>query len=321
MRKIEAIETASDKRIAHGTTRTPRDALRRILTRDSPAVGRVGSAEAEDRFPRARLTNVVSCKDLRKGYATQRALSRCAKVFAEALPAGTQTDLVASTLFATRGRKAKMALALQVVSSHFLGVLEIQNLLSAQPAFAARLCPHAHSEADALKHPNFPRLFLLDACSLIFPLGPFSSRLRAHSPGSKFLTLLPPERSSEAEMICLFHWGIDGLFVLDERWKSKLPTAILALLSNRIWVPREVLLAFVKQMKMLLDRQLLPGQSLTARESQVLQLLFRRLTNKEIACDLKISERTAKFHVCRVLNKLGLGSRKYLLETLGLKII
>ncbi len=72
-------------------------------------------------------------------------------------------------------------------------------------------------------------------------------------------------------------------------------------------------------MRMLLDRQLLPGQSLTARESQVLQLLFRRLTNKEIACDLNISERTAKFHVCNLLNKLGLESRKDLFETFGLQ--
>jgi DNA-binding NarL/FixJ family response regulator len=42
----------------------------------------------------------------------------------------------------------------------------------------------------------------------------------------------------------------------------------------------------------------LSGQLLTARKSQVLELLFRRLTNKEIAGDLKISERMAKFHVC-----------------------
>jgi DNA-binding NarL/FixJ family response regulator len=71
-----------------------------------------------------------------------------------------------------------------------------------------------------------------------------------------------------------------------------------------------VLLAFVKQMKALLDRQLLAGQSLTAREGQVLQLLFRRLTNKEIAHQLNISERTAKFHVSNVLSKLGLENRR-----------
>jgi DNA-binding NarL/FixJ family response regulator len=142
-----------------------------------------------------------------------------------------------------------------------------------------------------------------------------SSRLRANAPGSKFLALLAPERNGEAEMIRLFYWGIDGMLVLNETWKSELPKAILALLGNQVWVPPEVLLTFVKQMKTLLDKQLLPGHSLTARESQVLQLLFRRLTNKEIACDLDISERTAKFHVGNVLNKLGLESRRNLLET------
>ena len=114
-------------------------------------------------------------------------------------------------------------------------------------------------------------------------------------------------------MIRLFHWGIDGMLVLDKKWKTELPKAALALLRNRLWVPSDVLLAFVKQMKILLDRQLLPEQSLTAREGQVLQLLFRRLTNKEIAYELNVSERTAKFHVSNVLNKLGFESRKNLL--------
>jgi DNA-binding NarL/FixJ family response regulator len=214
-----------------------------------------------------------------------------------------------------------MALALQVVSSHLLGVLDIERALSVQPALVDRLLPHAASEADALKRPNNPRLFLLDGCSLAFPLGPLCGRLRANSPGSKFLTLLAPDRSGEAEMIRLFHWGIDGMLVLDKKWKTELPKAALTLLRNRLWVPSDVLLAFVKEMKILLDGRLLPEQSLTRRERQVLQLLFRRLTNKQIACELNISERTAKFHVCNVLNKLGLENRQNLLETSGVEII
>jgi NarL family two-component system response regulator LiaR len=147
------------------------------------------------------------------------------------------------------------------------------------------------------------------------PLGPLSGRLRANSPGSKFLALLPPDRSGESEMMLLFHWGIDGFVTLHKKWKTELPKAALALLRGRLWVPSEVLLAFVKQMKTVLDRQLLAGQSLTAREGQVLQLLFRHLTNKEIAHQLNISERTARFHVSNVLSKLGLENRRNLLDT------
>jgi DNA-binding NarL/FixJ family response regulator len=66
-------------------------------------------------------------------------------------------------------------------------------------------------------------------------------------------------------------------------------------------------------MKAMLDTQLVAGQSLTAWEGQVLQLLFRHLTNKEIAYQLNISERTAKFHVSNLLRKLGLESRRNLL--------
>jgi DNA-binding NarL/FixJ family response regulator len=206
-----------------------------------------------------------------------------------------------------------MALALQVVSSHLLGARDIEQALSVQEGLVKLLLPHAANEAETLKPPSRPRLFLLDGCSLNLPLGPLSSRLRANSPGSKFLALLPPDRSDESEIMLLFHWGIDGFVTLHKKWKTELPKAAIALLRGRLWVPSEVLLAFVKQMKTLLDTQLVAGQSLTAREGQVLQLLFRHLTNKEIAYHLNISERTAKFHVSNLLRKLGLENRRNLL--------
>lgn len=206
-----------------------------------------------------------------------------------------------------------MALALQVVSSHLLGARDIEEALSVQEGLVKLLLPHAASETEALKRPNCPRLFVLDGCSLNLPLGPLSSRLRATSPGSKFLSLLPPDRSGESEMMLLFHWGIDGFITLQKKWKTELPKATMALLHGGLWVPSEVLLAFVKQMKAVLDTQLVAGQSLTAREGQVLQLLFRHLTNKEIAYQLNIGERTAKFHVSNVLRKLGVENRRNIL--------
>jgi len=206
-----------------------------------------------------------------------------------------------------------MALALQVVSSHVLGALDIERALSVQEVLVKLLLPYATSEAETLKRPDCPRLFLLDGCSMKLPLGPLSGRLRANSPGSKFLALLPPDRSDESEMMLLFHWGIDGFVTLHKKWKTELPKAALAVLRGGVWVPSEVLLSFVKQMKTMLDRQLLPDQSLTAREGQVLQLLFRHFTNKEIAHQLNIRERTAKFHVSNVLRKLGIESRRNLL--------
>jgi two-component system nitrate/nitrite response regulator NarL len=53
----------------------------------------------------------------------------------------------------------------------------------------------------------------------------------------------------------------------------------------------------------------LPGEVLTGRERQVLELVAAGLPNKAIARELGISEHTAKFHVGSLLAKLGAGSR------------
>jgi two-component system nitrate/nitrite response regulator NarL len=52
-----------------------------------------------------------------------------------------------------------------------------------------------------------------------------------------------------------------------------------------------------------------PQDSLTQRQSQVLQLLGRGLSNKEIARDLSLSLSTVKHHVHHVLEKLHLPGR------------
>jgi len=48
---------------------------------------------------------------------------------------------------------------------------------------------------------------------------------------------------------------------------------------------------------------------LTRREQQLVQLIGRGLTNKEIASQLNLSEQTIKNHVHRMLQKLGASDR------------
>lgn len=50
-------------------------------------------------------------------------------------------------------------------------------------------------------------------------------------------------------------------------------------------------------------------EELTAREVEVLRLMARGRTNKQLASELRISEHTVKFHVSSVLGKLGARTR------------
>jgi DNA-binding NarL/FixJ family response regulator len=56
-------------------------------------------------------------------------------------------------------------------------------------------------------------------------------------------------------------------------------------------------------------QSIVPGEALTSREREVLELVANGLPNKAIARELGISEHTAKFHVGSLLAKLGAGSR------------
>jgi DNA-binding CsgD family transcriptional regulator len=52
-----------------------------------------------------------------------------------------------------------------------------------------------------------------------------------------------------------------------------------------------------------------PLSNLTRREREVAALVARGLTNRQVAQELSISERTAANHVTKILKKLGLSSR------------
>jgi two-component system, NarL family, response regulator LiaR len=52
-----------------------------------------------------------------------------------------------------------------------------------------------------------------------------------------------------------------------------------------------------------------PAERLTSREQEVLALVARGQTNRQIADTLKISEKTVSVHVSNLLSKLGMASR------------
>ena len=62
-------------------------------------------------------------------------------------------------------------------------------------------------------------------------------------------------------------------------------------------------------------------KDLTKREQQVAALIPLGITNAQIARRLRISEQTAKFHVCNVLDKLEVRNRTEAAAKIGALVI
>jgi DNA-binding NarL/FixJ family response regulator len=118
------------------------------------------------------------------------------------------------------------------------------------------------------------------------------------------------ESFDEANAFPLLRLGTKGLLTYTEA-RTDLPAAFETLLEGSYWVPRGLLSRFVES--------ILPGSrnrnmisssvGLSRREREVLQAVLDNLSNKEIAGQLNISERTAKFHVSNLLSKFGVQRR------------
>jgi len=87
--------------------------------------------------------------------------------------------------------------------------------------------------------------------------------------------------------------------------------AIEEVVSGSIWAPRRLLSKLIDRLLDAADGSLLssPRPHLTAREREVLQLLLLARSNREIATELGIEERTVKAHVGKLMRKTGAENR------------
>jgi len=86
--------------------------------------------------------------------------------------------------------------------------------------------------------------------------------------------------------------------------------AIEIVVSGSIWAPRRLLSKLIDRLLNVPDAAL-PNEPLhlTARERQVLELILTARSNREIAQELGIEERTVKAHVGRLMRKAGAENR------------
>lgn len=127
----------------------------------------------------------------------------------------------------------------------------------------------------------------------------------------KARVLVLASKHNDASTFEFLRLGVKGLLAYGQatkQWQDALPLVA----AGGYWVPRAVLSRFVESIigsrKSAIARNHIPG-TLSRREREVLDSLLRNLSNKEIASQLNISERTVKFHVSNLLAKHGVRRR------------
>ncbi len=153
-------------------------------------------------------------------------------------------------------------------------------------------------------------LFVIDNCGLPLPLSECLRRLRSQIPSSKVL-ILDHELPREA-LLRLLRIKIHGFLPYGEVSRSLL-MALHSIAEGNIWVSREVLSEFVQRGRGLHQKDGAGREGMTPRENQIIELVKRRLSNKEIADILRIRESTVKFHLSNIFSKLQVGNRRALI--------
>jgi DNA-binding NarL/FixJ family response regulator len=121
--------------------------------------------------------------------------------------------------------------------------------------------------------------------------------------------LLVSSRRDEDECLRWIFRGVWGLVPYDE-CQEQLARAVRQVAEGQLWFAPSV----IERWMQMTSPVATPWGTLplTHRERQVMELLLRRMSNREIGAILRISERTVKFHVGNILTKLQVTSRREL---------
>jgi DNA-binding NarL/FixJ family response regulator len=157
--------------------------------------------------------------------------------------------------------------------------------------------------------PQGVHILLIDASSISeWP----ETVTRWTSAGHRAVLLVGGSRDLGNAELRALHLGVRGVVEISHDFTQRLSEAISVVAKGQLFASNQTLESFYCG-----SRRVQPGPAtphLSFREQQVVDLLVKGLSNRKIGTVLGISERTAKFHVCNILHKLQVRTRKELFD-------
>ena len=155
-----------------------------------------------------------------------------------------------------------------------------------------------------------PDVLLCDSATVVLSELRLVSEVRSALPGLKVVMVgMEPEPGTFLKAV---RDGIVG-YVLKEASAMEVAACVRAVANGEAVCPPALCMALFEQLANSMPQATTfvfkPDLGLTRREQQLVQMISRGLTNKEIASQLNLSEQTVKNHVHRMLRKLGASDR------------
>lgn len=131
--------------------------------------------------------------------------------------------------------------------------------------------------------------------------------LKSQRPDIRIIVTGPEHR--DEDVLRAVAAGAKG-YVSEEASPAEFKKAVREIHSGSVWLPRRVLATFIERSTYAAR----PARSrketrVSGREREVLRLLVAGCSNREIADELGIIERTVKAHVAQLLRKVGVPNR------------
>ncbi|WP_028610208.1 response regulator [Paenibacillus harenae] len=206
-----------------------------------------------------------------------------------------------------------MKIKILLVDDHQIVLKGISFFLAMQPDF--ELVGEAHNGKEAVEKAAElqPDLILMDLNMPVMDGIEASSLIAKQHPGIKILVLT--SFSDRSHIVPALQAGAAG-YMLKDVEPDQLAEAIRSAYKGNIQLHPDIASALLAQSalqagtgeELELPRREL-ADSLTPRELEVLQLLTKGMSNKEIAGALTVAEKTVKSHVSSILSKLNLSDR------------
>ena len=192
--------------------------------------------------------------------------------------------------------------SVSLIEGHQLARAHLKVILSEEADFQV-----AEVDPRALKptRTRIPEVFILSHIPGSVIQGHVKLIRRARKNAKMLLVGQPPPVSA---ILSLLRSGVHG-FVSDGDVVSDLRIAVRTLVGGCVWIRLGLLESRRWNRRSLDDSKSPPVSPFTTQQLRVAELVRENLSNKEIAAELGISERTVKFHLRNIFMLLGIDNR------------